>query len=558
MKNIFNRRKDLIYSFFIFAISVIFVLSFFTHKGRPATFDAPFHVTNIAQFTVSLKAGDFPVYWENGFANYGLPIGIVAHQIPSYLGAGFNLILNNPTLSFNILTFLGIFLSALFFYYFLRLYFPAIPSFLAVFLFNFAPYRILNAYIRGAEPEIFSNIFLPLILISIYEFVVRKQFKWIFPFTLFISLLALTHPMNLLIYSSIFGPYILFCLWQSRESIREKAKEFAVLAIGGVLALGIAGYYLLPLNLELKYFYIGLTKNQLAPNQFLGLVNFFTERWAYGTAVDQFTRGNILQVGVIEAALFIFGIAYSGYLIFKRKKEYLFYVAVASGLLILFFASSFSNLIYQVFPILGDIQYPWRMLNAFIFIPPIIAAYVFSKKPNIILIGVFLIAIIFLRFPQLYGKNFIVYPDSIYYFNQKNVHSDLMTTIWANYSQNYPVKTKQYTIIGGQGTVSAHLSNSWRKYSIDARTEMQLLDYTFYFPGWKAYVDGAQVPIEFQDINYRGLIEYNVPPGKHTVLLKFEDTKVRLFGKLLTVFSFIIFLVLIFERKRLKQLIDKL
>lgn len=559
MIDIFKKREDLIYLFILLVSSIIFVLPLFSHPGRPATFDAPFHITNIAQYSIALKSGDFPVYWENGFANYGLPIGIVAHQVPNYLGAFFNLVLNNPTLSFNLLTFLGIALSSIFYYCFLRIYFPSLPSFLGVFLFNFAPYRILNIYIRGAEPEVFSNIFLPLILISIYKFVVKKKYVWFFPFTIFVSLLALTHPMNLLIYSFFFGPYLLFCLWQNKESIKSKAKEFSALLIGGILALVISAYYLLPLNLELKYFYIGLTKNQLAPNHFLGFLNFFTERWAYETAVDKITRGQILQTGIIETALFLAGITFLVYRIYKKKKLDLVGFSVLAGFLILFFTISASNPIYQAFPILGDIQFPWRMLNSFIFIPPIIAAFIFTKKTNIFIAILFMVAIVFLRFPQLYGKNFTVYPDSIYYFNQKNVHSDEMSTIWMDYSQKYPVKTKQYDAIGGQGKIlSSKLKNSSRTYIIDANTPVQMVDYTFYFPGWKVYIDGRQTTIQFQDANYRGLIEYSVPAGKHQVLLKFEDTKIRLLAKLISLLSIFLFLILLIFRNRVNINLKKL
>ncbi len=559
MINLFKKREELIYLFILFVSSVIFVLPLFSHAGRPATFDAPFHITNIAQFSVALKNGDFPVYWENGFANYGLPIGIVAHQVPSYLGAFFNILLNNPTLSFNLLTFLGIALSSLCYYRFLRIYFPPLPSFLGAFLFNFAPYRILNVYIRGAEPEVFSNIFLPLILIAIYKVINEKKYIWLFAFTIFVALLALTHPMNLLIYSFFFGPYFVYCLWQAKQSLREKAKEFSVFLFGGLLSLGIAAYYLIPLSVEIRYFYIGLSKNQLAPNHFLGFLNFFTERWAYETAVDKITRGQILQTGIIETALFLVGITFLIYQIYKKKKLDLVGFAVLTGFLVLFFTLSVSNPIYQTFAFLGNIQYPWRMLNTFIFIPPIIAAFIFTKKPNIIFALLFMAAIVFLRFPQLYGKNFTVYPDSIYYFNQKNVHSDLMSTLWMDYSQNYSVKTKQYDVIGGQGRVtSSKIKNSSRTYIIDAKTSVQMVDYTFYFPGWKAYIDGRQTTIQFQDANYRGLIEYNVPPGRHSVMLKFGDTLVRFLAKLISIVSIFSFLILLIFRTRLLAYLKKL
>ena len=79
-----------------------------------------------------------------------------------------------------------------------------------------------------------------------------------------------------------------------------------------------------------------------------------------------------------------------------------------------------------------------------------------------------------------------------------------------------------------------------------------MIDYTFYFPGWKAYVDGKPATIEFQNPNYRGVITYLVPQGKHTVVLRYEDTKIRLLGKILTVSFLLFFIALILLRGKLK------
>ena len=63
------------------------------------------------------------------------------------------------------------------------------------------------------------------------------------------------------------------------------------------------------------------------------------------------------------------------------------------------------------------------------------------------------------------------------------------------------------------------------RYKVTATSEIRMVDYTFYFPGWKVLVDAKEVPIEFQDMNYRGVITYNVPSGNHEVVVKFTDTK---------------------------------
>ena len=56
------------------------------------------------------------------------------------------------------------------------------------------------------------------------------------------------------------------------------------------------------------------------------------------------------------------------------------------------------------------------------------------------------------------------------------------------------------------------------------------LENTLYFPGWFVYVDGVKkspFDIWFQDPNYRGLINFFVPRGKHLIEIKFEETRLR-------------------------------
>jgi hypothetical protein len=56
--------------------------------------------------------------------------------------------------------------------------------------------------------------------------------------------------------------------------------------------------------------------------------------------------------------------------------------------------------------------------------------------------------------------------------------------------------------------------------------------FTFYFPGWHAYVDGREVPIDVSAPD--GFITFWVPSGEHEVLVQFEDTPPRRLGYLLS------------------------
>ena len=546
-------KLDYLFFLLIFAISALFVFELFLFPGRPATFDSNIHITTLAQFGQAMKSGDFPVIWLNNYSNYGSPVGLYVHQLTNYLGGTITIFIQNPALTYNILVFVAIFLSNIFLYLFLRLYFRSFSSFLGVFMFNFTQYRILDIYVRGAMPEVFSSIFLPLILISLYLLIVKKKTNALFLLTLFIAGLTLNHPMMLIVYSVLFIPYFFFLLITNNLSGGFKMKLFIVVTSSMLLGFFISSYYVLPLNLELKYFYNGLTKNHLTPNSYLSLSNFFNVRW------DYFARGSIIQFGLLETLTLIFGFLYYFYkkLIQKSRDNLkLLEFILISSILIIFLTTSFSNFLYEKIYFLNSIQFPWRFLSDLIILPSILIAFFYDRFPKKIFFLFIIILVCLFSFPQIYGKNFTVYPLNSYYSSTDNLYSILMTTIWAGRSQDYPERKNQTQIVEGKGEILTEtLKNSSRKYTVNAKTPLKLVDRTFYFPGWTVFVDGVKTNIEFQNPDYRGVITYQIPSGKHSIYVVFEDTKVRLLGKILSVVSLVLLFILFFLRKKIRRIL---
>ncbi len=544
------------------------MLDLFINSGRSANMDGLVHITTISQFTTALQAGDFPVMWLNNFANYGMPIPIFAHQLPTYIGAGINLLVHDPVLAFNIVCFIGIVLSNFFFYKFLRIYVSPYIAFFGTVIFNFAPYRIINLFIRGAIPETFSSFLLPLTLIGIYMWIKQRKLMGYFLLVGMIFGLILTHPMMLVTYMFIIGPYLLFMILTEYGKkldvrtffTRNSIQTIILFVFGIIIALGMAGYYVIPLNLEIKYFYYGAEKNHLVKNQFMHFANFFDPNWYYFYRDDIFSRGHFIKSGVPE--ILLLGIS-TVYIFLKRikSKQYtqkptILELFTLIGLLIVFMTTQYSEFVYKTISFLGNIQFPWRMMSAFIFIPPIIVALMMNKINKPIIAFIILLSILFIRYPQLYGKNYTEYPLSEYLFTIRNLHSNNMNTIWTGETQSYPERTSQAEIIGGEGKIErSEVSNSWRKYTVNAQTPIQLIDYTFYFPGWRVYVDGVEKDIQFQDPNHRGIITYLVDKGEHEVEVRFEDTKIRFISKIVSIFFIGIFGFFIILRNKLKKVI---
>jgi uncharacterized membrane protein YfhO len=124
------------------------------------------------------------------------------------------------------------------------------------------------------------------------------------------------------------------------------------------------------------------------------------------------------------------------------------------------------------------------------------------------------------------------------------------TPVWTSGNMS-EIPTRPIELIGGKGEIKNITRNSWKHtFTVDAKTAIQIRDNTEYFPGWQARVDGTKVPIEFQDMNHRGIITFLVPKGNHTVEVVFSETPIRLIADIISLSSlFLLFSLIYFAKK---------
>ena len=73
-----------------------------------------------------------------------------------------------------------------------------------------------------------------------------------------------------------------------------------------------------------------------------------------------------------------------------------------------------------------------------------------------------------------------------------------------------------------------------------AFTPSRIIVNTLYFPGWQVLVDGYPVEIQFQDPSWRGLMTFNVSAGEHQVVVKFGETRLRMFADVISLVGFVV------------------
>lgn len=504
----------------------------FYRKGHPITFDGHIHMTTMNQFAQSLYDGEFPVTWSNNFANYGLPLPLFAHQLPAYLGAFLILAGISTELSYILLLSTSVILSSTLFYIFFRKFAEPSVAFTAVVMSVFFPYRILNIYTRGGLPELFATAFLPLLLIGVWYLQQKKYFvaSVLLFFGTFLTIL--THPMMLLIFALPVGGYFFSTL--KKETVLKHMSLATICVMLGVVS---ATYYLIPLLLEMKYLYQANVTKSLSSEVFLSIKQLYDPTWFY-TFTHPGPRGNYIKLGLFEFLIILFGIL--TLIVRKKNKQLTLWTVLSITAVVLMLP--ITKPLYSL-PFMYQLQYPWRFLTVLQLSIPLIFIHIvksIQKLENKYFLLLIIALVLWFRIPQSYGKNYVQQPEDDYYFNQANLHSINMNPVWTDNSENYPVKTTQAKIIEGTGQLTINTENNgYRNYTVSGETELRLVDYTFYFPGWQILVDGSPVLIEYQDMNYRGLITYKIPAGNHNIEVMYKQTKTRKFGAWLTILGLI-------------------
>ena len=228
----------------------------------------------------------------------------------------------------------------------------SLAALVAAVAYTFAPYLLVNVYLRGALPEALGQALLPWVVWSGRRVATKPQ-----PATyalLLASLLAglmLTHSLLLM----LFVPYLLIYLgiiwWQKGRSRRT----LGWLALALVASAGASAFFWLPMLANRQYLTdAGYRMAQLGwlPDNVWTWQNFLDWHLSY-----EHTNVHPAQLGLLQA-----GLALGGFILARRRDgEWLFFAAAAcvSCLLI----GSWALPLWLSSDVLAAVQFPWRLLS---------------------------------------------------------------------------------------------------------------------------------------------------------------------------------------------------
>ena len=559
--------------------------------------DARHHVYFLFEYDRAVQDGIWWPRWSPDFAfGYGYPFfniyGPLSHFLAELLLHFLKVSHTTAIESVFVLSIVG---SAATMYGYIRSWQGRAAAVVAALVYVYAPYHLLNLYVRANLAESMAFVWLPLCLWMVRQSVLRPAYRWFVGLAVSYAALLLTSNLVFVLFTPLLGLYLLVLVLvysrpKSGESLqttlplRQWGHSAFLPGLGLVTALGLGAIFLLPMILERQF----VRTDQWFDGRydfhghFVYFFQLFSPAWGFGISQPgpQDTIG--FQIGIAALSLALLGLLLVWPLINRQRGEVLCFLV--AGVVATVVALQWAAPLWDL-PILGSIlgfaQFPWRWFAITALCLSVLSGLVVHERLlppitqlNLPLLGVSAV-ILLSSYPYLQVQitESAEGPVSLAGLMRFQQSSDEMTgstswvdeiPTWSPMADDYmnqlqagvpvqPVTTiVDYTAVDYKKLVvgsEAHNTIMEEVYfctnlnkeekSCSPRDDQRIIFNQFYYPGWRAYLlDGKQgqpvqeLPVEPETTGTLGRMTVPVPPvGEGFILLRFEDTPPRTIGK---------------------------
>jgi hypothetical protein len=548
-----TRRPALWYTVALTPVVVVAAVTCWPLAGPGFAYghDAAAHVTYTYLFDRALEQGQFPVRWiEWVEAGRGQPLFSFYQVGLYYFVQCVHLLVPSLELSLKTATIALWCLGPLFVFLLLKRH-GAVPAAAASVAFMSAPYILLDGYVRAAIPELAALSIALGVLWTVDAFARSGRRPMLLATAWLTAALLITHLPTALIMGPVVASSVVWVMFEKGINL----PRLGWLAVTVGLGVAMASFYVWPALQEMPFVNMrNLTVGTLDYQQhFLSPTQWFDYRWGYGPATDK--GGQRMSFGVgpaqwLSAAVTIVVIVRGAGR--GRRRDGIFWLAVFG--LGLFMTTRASSPIWDRFPPLAFVQFPWRILMvpavAAAGLTAIAVAAVSTRSRQLILLVV-------LATSQLYAtrdaRRFVRQVQRL----EMNIDHDGWWTTAGEMAQ--PFREASYDPVGAGGSKEP-VSGRWSALGqSEAIVPRQIADHAValatssadpmtlvinspYFPGWRTSIDGNDTAMATDE---HGFMVVPVPAGRHEVATVFGDTPVRRYANAVSLVATGIWLLLI-------------
>jgi len=239
--------------------------------------------------------------------------------------------------------------------------------------------------------------------------------------------------------------------------------------------------------------------------------------------------------------------------------------------ILLFFSYLFlmnirSSFIWKIFPLGEYLQFPWRALTVTTFLSSFFVGFIeyfpFKRLSKTLPILLAVLSVI-LTFQYFKPQKYLEVTDDYYlkrFFADRisSGKSGEVSKEYANWTESYIPLTiwteKRPESLPGKKIEMKDGIVSYKevppinlKAEIQVKKEAEVIVNNYYFPGWKAFVDGQETEIKI--LKPLGNMSVSVTTGEHQLSMSFSETFIRSLSNKISLFSILIIFLLPFLQK---------
>jgi hypothetical protein len=528
-------KKNTISIVILSSFSLIITLPLFLSNSLIISQDILWHFVWSEQFYKTLMEGVLYPRWVDTPFGYGSPTFIFYAPLTFYVISLINMITNSIILSMKVAIYFSFFLSGLGMYFFAKKLNGQGAGLISGVIYQLLPYHIFDLFGRGVVPELFAFIWFPLILLYIKKIFSDGKSSSVALMSCSYAGLILTHLVSSFMFTFVMIGYSLYLSLVEKEKVLILKVLFAM-----ALGLGLSSIYLIPVIFERSFVHIEFIKIVNFRDSFLFIKNNLVKREFYPI---------VHGIAILEITFLIFS-----FLLIRKKiirSDNIFFVLLL--LLSLFLTTPLSMFIWRYVPEFSNLQFPWRWLTFSGLSVSIIGGNLIGnfkgevRRPA----GIFLLTLVIISFFMMLQTSFFKEGE----IERWRIHPGLFSPfeyrpVWLTDPGRILLPVEKVIIVNGNGSVDiVSWKSNRRELSIKGTAPLMLKFSTFYYPGWIAKIDGRNASIAVDKDS--GLILIDIPEGKHTLILKFQDTPIRYYSKIISLFSFVsLIFFLILQRKK--------
>src|SRR5579859_2187170 len=401
----------------------------------------------------------------------------------------------------------------------------------AAVAYMYAPYMLLNVFIRGAIGEVGAQALLPWIFWSFNGLLRQpRPGRWVLPAALSLGALACTHNITLLFLPPALVAYVAV-VWWPRLASQPGQRSWQRLGWAGASiagAMGVGAFFWLPVLGERAY--LSSTAYEVA-RQFIA-VNTYTWQNFLGSSLLYTYVGSVpFRLGLVQL-----GLAAAGFVLARRRDaEWLYWLALA--LVASIGIGSWLLPIWLSNDLLLAAQFPWRLL-VLVTVPLAlftggclsrVRSHLWQALGGAALLAVIIVA----NQPRLGPASSAPIDNSLINLPAIAQFETLTESVGTSSAQEFMPRWALFAPLDAASVVTSTAAAPVfkataggpleRVVEVDSTAPATVRFADFYYPGWRVLLDGSQALAAYPSTNL-GLLTVDVPAGTHQVQAVWQGT----------------------------------